>query len=67
MNRFIHLLLKGKIMQGATYFATDGSYGDATDLIVIDTDLFTEEDWDEIQNASDADRADLAYEILMSK
>lgn len=54
-------------MQGATYFATDGSYGDATDLIVIDTDLFTEEDWDEIQNASDADRADLAYEILMSK
>ena len=54
-------------MQGATYFATDGSYGDATDLLVIDASLFTEEDWDEIQNASDADRADLAYEILMSK
>ena len=54
-------------MQGATYFATDGSYGDATDLIVIDTDLFTEEDWDEIQNASDAERAELAWQILFSK
>ncbi len=49
------------------YFTADGSYGDATDMLVIDTDLFTQEDWDEIDNASDSERSDLAQQIALSK
>ena len=41
------------------YFATDGSYGDATDMLIVDTDPLTQEDLDDIVNASDNGRLQL--------
>jgi hypothetical protein len=46
------------------YFATDGNYGDAEDLVVIDTDLFTEEDWTSISEELDNYRSHYAKIIL---
>jgi len=45
------------------YFATDGNYGDAEDLVVIDSDLFTNEDWINISEELDYYRIDLAKSI----
>lgn len=36
-----------------TYFSKDSSYGDATDLIIIDTSEWTDEDWREVDSGSD--------------
>jgi hypothetical protein len=55
-----HLLVPGT---ASTYFATDGSYGKAQNLEVIDTSAWTDEDWAEIENATDADRAYTASAI----
>jgi hypothetical protein len=49
--------------KASTYFATDGSYGTAQNLEVIDTSAWTGEDWAEIENATDADRAYTASAI----
>jgi hypothetical protein len=49
--------------KASTYFATDGSYGTAHNLEVIDTSAWTGEDWAEIENATDADRAYTASAI----
>jgi tetrahydromethanopterin S-methyltransferase subunit G len=46
-----------------SYFATDGSYGDANEIVIIDTDKFTEEDWQSIEEELDYYRAELAKEI----
>lgn len=46
-----------------TYFALDGNYGYAHALVVIDTVMWTEEDWIAIDNASDNDRIAVAVEI----
>lgn len=43
-----------------TYFAADGSFGDAGDLVVIDTTNFTDADWAAIEEASDLRRKSLA-------
>jgi hypothetical protein len=40
-------------LAGLTYFATDGSYGDASDLAIVDTSEFTEEDWEAIEAEHD--------------
>ena len=48
---------------GNTYFAMDGSYGDATDMIILDTALWTEEDWVEIDEAQDNERSNIAQAI----
>lgn len=45
------------------YFATDGNYGDAEDLVVIDSDLFTEDDWTAIGEELDYYRIELAKTI----
>lgn len=45
------------------YFAQDGNYGDATELIIVDTDKWTEDDWLLIEDAHDSERADLAERI----
>lgn len=50
-----------------TYFATDGSYGDAYDLVVIDTSDFTEADWEAINEAGDYDRSRIANSIRYRK
>ena len=46
-----------------TYFATDGSYGVAKGMIVLDTVLWTDEDWQRIDEASDDERPTVAWSI----
>jgi len=45
------------------YFAEDGNYGDAEGIVMVNTELFTSEDWAEIEEASDDTRALLATDI----
>lgn len=47
------------------YFAADGSYGDATGLVIIDTSNLTEENWQAIEEASDEHRAQLAASLAV--
>jgi len=46
-----------------TYFAADGNYGNATDLVVVDTEDFTELDWQAIDEAGDSERNEVALLI----
>jgi len=46
-----------------TYFATDGNYGDATDLVVVDVDHWTDANWEAVEHASDSERAQVARNI----
>ena len=48
------------------YFATDGNYGDAEELLVINTEDFTPEDWKKIAE-EEWNRAETAREIWRSK
>jgi hypothetical protein len=45
------------------YFATDGSYGSADSMEVLDTTKWTEADWEEIFEAYDHNRLEVAVEI----
>lgn len=45
-----------------TYFSIDGSYGDAKDLIILDTSSWDEETWEIIGQLSDSDRYRFADE-----
>lgn len=47
----------------AHFFSNDGSYGDAEDLLIVDTDNWTDEDWRDIDDASDMTRLDIAKDI----
>ena len=47
----------------ATYFSTDGSYGDANGLIIVNTNAWPQDDWDKIEAASDWERPIVALEI----
>jgi hypothetical protein len=47
----------------STYFSTDGNYGTAQGLLVINTERFTEADWQAIEEASDNERATTAQAI----
>ena len=47
----------------ATYFSTDGSYGDANGLIIVNTNAWPQDDWDRIEAASDWERPIVALEI----
>jgi len=38
------------------YFAADGNYGDAANLVVVDTGDWTADDWADIDFAIDANR-----------
>lgn len=49
------------------YFAIDGNYGDATDLIVIHTDNLTDNDWKIIQESSDSDRQQVVVDLIYNK
>lgn len=44
-----------------SYFCLDGSYGDAEGMVVTDTSEWTNEEWTMIHEASDYDRAYIAY------
>lgn len=43
-----------------TYFAYDGNYGDADELVVLDTTFFTDEDWDYLEKLPDSTRGNAA-------
>lgn len=47
----------------AHFFSNDGSYGDADGILVVDTDTWTDEDWRDINDASDSTRLDIAKDI----
>lgn len=47
-----------------SYFALDGSYGDATEILIVDTDDWTPEEWDAIYYATLDDRSDMAQQII---
>ena len=49
------------------YFAQDGNYGDATELIIVDTTNWTEDDWLLIEDATDSERADMAERITIER
>jgi len=40
-----------------TYFATDGSFGDAAGIIIVDTTHWSDDDWLQIADTSDDDRS----------
>lgn len=46
-----------------SYFAKDGNYGNASELIVVDTSSWSDDDWDELELACDCDRPALAQMI----
>lgn len=46
-----------------TYFANDGSYGDASGIVIIDTDKWTEFEWGLFEHVSDYLRTELAEDI----
>jgi len=48
------------------YFAMDGNYG-GSQCYIIDTANFTNEDWDDIEEASDSERAPLALKISQER
>jgi hypothetical protein len=49
------------------YFAVDGSYGSATDLIVIHTDNLTEDDWRIIEESPDSARQQVVIDLIYNK
>lgn len=52
--------------QGETYFATDGNYGPAQGLVIIDTSDFTDTDWEAIDIVPDSMRIEIAKRIKES-
>lgn len=48
------------------YFAKDGSYGDATNIVIAHTENWNESDWDKILDSNDSERASIATEIADS-
>jgi len=51
----------------ATYFASDGSYGDADGIEIHDTDNWTEAMWDAIDVATDNRRPSLSDHFAEGK
>jgi hypothetical protein len=47
----------------STYFALDGNYGEAQGMVVIDTTKWSEDDWTQIENAGDSERAQVALDL----
>lgn len=50
-------------MQNVAYFASDGSYGDAEGIVLIDTSEWTEDEWAEIDGMTDSERYDFALAL----
>lgn len=48
-----------------TYFAGDGSFGSADGMVIIDTRAWSEDDWTEIEYASENLRTRVAVEIAI--
>ena len=48
-----------------TYFAQDGSYGDAAGLVIIDTRAWNNDQWESVESAGDYERAAIAASIAL--
>lgn len=46
-----------------TYFAADGNYGDAEDILIVDTSAWSDEEVDAVSMATDSNRLDVARQI----
>ena len=48
-----------------TYFTDDGSYGSGLPehMVVLDTSLWTDKDWERVVDCCDSDRMDIAITI----
>jgi hypothetical protein len=49
------------------YFASDGNYGDATELIIVHTDSLTEDDWRIIEESPDSARQQVVCDLIYKK
>jgi hypothetical protein len=49
------------------YFAKDGNYGDASQMVVLNTDNWTEADWILLDETIDYDRAQIALDISIKR
>lgn len=49
------------------YFAANGSYGDSRGLVLVDTNNFTDEDWQDIEICPDSTRLPLAATIAKQR
>jgi hypothetical protein len=54
-------------MDRMVYFAEDGSYGSANNIICIKEEDLTSEQWDEVENASDMERYSVVAQIVIDK
>ena len=45
------------------YFASDGNYGAANAVVIVKTDHWTAVDWEELEEAYDLERIDVAIKI----
>ena len=59
----INKKLSQDITSKHAYFAQDGSYGDALGMVIIDTILWTADDWEAMDEAIDYERVELAQRI----
>lgn len=50
-----------------TYFAYDGNYGDADEIVILETSSFTDEDWDYLETVPDWQRGREANRIAWEK
>jgi hypothetical protein len=52
---------------GGIYFASDGNYGPADGLVVVDTTWWSDTDWEVIEEAKESHRAVVAWAIARDK
>jgi len=45
------------------YFAQDGNWGSAEEILLVDTTNWTEEDWQLIDDATDSERGQIAQRL----
>ena len=49
------------------YFAADGNYGSADQLVIVDTSDWDVDEWDIIDQTPDSDRAMVAFQMSQGK
>lgn len=49
----------------STYFASDGSYGQADGIVILDTRAWNAEQWERVEFALDHERAAVAASIAL--
>lgn len=54
-------------MPSYAYFAIDGNYGDASDLVIVDTSTFTHDDHEYLDQLPESDRATEALAMALNR